>query len=149
MVRPYSLDLRSRVVRRVEGGHSVREVAETFGVSVASVVRWSQRKRQTGNAAAKPMGSRLPRSLAGQREWLLARIAEKPDVTLRELVAELNARSIKASYGSVWRLLDDEGISFKKKPARQRAGPTRRSPTEGALEGSSGQARSRAAGLHR
>jgi transposase len=34
---------------------------------------------------------------------------------LRELVAELNARSIKASYGSVWRLLDDEGISFKKK----------------------------------
>lgn len=129
MVRPYSLDLRSRVVRRVEGGHSVREVAETFGISVASVVRWSQRKRQTGSAAAKPMGSRLPRSLAGQRDWLLARIAQKPDLTLRELVAELQARSIKASYGSVWRLLDDEGISFKKKPARIRAGSARRSPT--------------------
>jgi putative transposase len=99
MVRPYSLDLRSRVVARVEGGRSVREVAETFGVSAASVVRWSQRKRQTGSAAAKMMGSRLARSLAGQRDWLLARIAEKPDLTLRELVAELNARSIKASYG--------------------------------------------------
>ena len=114
MVRPYSLDLRSRVVRRVEAGRPVREVAETFGVSVASVVRWSQRQRQTGSAAAKPMGSRLPRSLAGQRDWLLARIAAKPDATLRELVAELNDRAIKASYGSVWRLLDDEGISFKK-----------------------------------
>lgn len=126
MVRPYSLDLRSRVVRRVEAGRPVREVAETFGVSVASVVRWSQRQRQTGSAAAKPMGSRLPRLLADQRDWLLARIAAKPDATLRELVAELNARAVKASYGSVWRLLDDEGISFKKKPSRKRAGPARR-----------------------
>jgi len=121
MVRPYSLDLRERAVRRVEAGYPVREVAETFGVSVASVVKWSQRKRQTGSAAAKPMGSRMARSLASQRDWLLARITEKPDVTLRELVAELNARAVAASYGSVWRLLRDEDISFKKKPARQRA----------------------------
>ena len=129
MVRPYSEDLRCRVVSRVEAGHSVREVAGTFAVSVASVVRWSRRKRQTGSAAAKPMGSRLPRSLAGQRDWLLARIAAKPDLTLRELVGELHDRAIAASYGSVWRLLDDEGISFKKKPARQRTGSPRRRKT--------------------
>lgn len=126
MVRPYSLDLRERVVRRVEAGYSVRDVAATFGVSAASVVRWSQRQRQTGSAAAKPMGSRLKRLLAAQRDWLLGRIAAKPDLTLRELVAELNARSVKASYGSVWRLLDDEGISFKKKPAGQRTRSRRR-----------------------
>jgi len=122
MARPYSLDLRVRVVGRVEAGHPVREVASTFGVSVASVVKWSQRKRRTGSVAARPMGSRMARSLIEQRDWLLARIAEKPDVTLRALVAELNARSIATSYSSVWRLLQDEGISFKKKPARQRAG---------------------------
>jgi transposase len=121
-LRPYSEDLRLRVVRRVEAGHSVRAVAETFGISVASVVKWSQRKRQTGSVAAKPMGSRLPRSLAHQRDWLMERIAAKPDLTLRELVCELQARAIAASYGSVWRLLNDEGISFKKKPARKRAG---------------------------
>lgn len=121
MVKPYSLDLRERVVRRVEAGHSVRDVAGTFGVSVSSVVRWSQRKRQTGSAAAKPMGSRLARSLSGQRDWMLARVAEKPDLTLRELVSELHDRSVAASYGSVWRLLNDEGVSFKKKPARLRA----------------------------
>jgi transposase len=123
MVRPYSLDLRERVVQRLVAGHSVRDVAETFGVSVASVVKWSQRKRRTGSAAAKPMGSRLARSLAGQREWMLARIAEKPDLTLRELVSELHGRSVAASYGSVWRLLNDQGVSFKKKPARLRARP--------------------------
>ena len=121
MVRPYSEDLRIRVVGRVDAGHAVREVAKTFGVSVASVVKWSQRKRQTGSVAAKPMGSRQLRSLAAQRDWMLARIADKPDVTLRELVVELNARVGATSYGSVWRLLRDEGISFKKKPARRRA----------------------------
>ena len=121
MVRPYSEDLRIRVVWRVDAGRSVREVAKTFGVSVASVVKWSQRKRRTGSVAAKPMGSRQLRSLAAQRDWMLARIADKPDVTLRELVVELNARVGATSYGSVWRLLRDEGISFKKKPARRRA----------------------------
>ena len=123
MGRPYSEDLRIRVVQRVEAGYPVREVAETFAVSVASVVKWSQRKRQTGSAAAKPMGSRQARSLAAQRGWLLERIVEKPDVTLRALVAELNGRAVTTSYGSVWRLLKDEGISFKKKPARIRARP--------------------------
>jgi transposase len=89
-------------------------VAETFGVSAASVVRWSRLKRQTGGVAAKPMGSRMARSLAGQRDWMLRRLEAKPDLTLRELVAELQERSIAASYGSVWRLLNDEGVSFKK-----------------------------------
>ena len=122
MPRPYSLDLRERVVAAVARGQTCRVVAATFGVSVASVVKWSQRHRLTGSAAAKPMGSRLPRKLMSEREWLLARLASKPDVTLRELVGELHERGIAASYGSVWRLLDDEGISFKKKPAGQRAG---------------------------
>ncbi|MBO0757811.1 MAG: helix-turn-helix domain-containing protein, partial [Bradyrhizobiaceae bacterium] len=56
MARAYSLDLRERVVGAVIGGQSCRSVAKTFGVSVSSVVKWSQRFRTTGSAAAKPMG---------------------------------------------------------------------------------------------
>jgi transposase len=48
MVRPYSVDLRKRVVAAVEKGQSCRAVAETFDVGVASVVKWSQRYRATG-----------------------------------------------------------------------------------------------------
>ncbi len=124
MARAYSEDLRSRVVARVEAGQPVREVASHFGVSVSSVVKWSQRYRATGSVAAKPMGSRLPRLLLGERDWLLDRLAASPDITLRALVSELQERGVRASYGSLWRLLNDEGINFKKKPARQRAGPT-------------------------
>lgn len=122
MVRPYSSDIREEVVARVEAGRSVHEVAATFGVSVASVVRWSQRYRATGNAAAKPMGGRRPYALASERDWLLARVAETPDITLRALVAGLAERGIVVSYYAVWHFFEHECISFKKKPARKRAG---------------------------
>jgi transposase len=49
-----------------------------------------------------------------ERDWLLARIAAVPDVTLRGLLSELAARGVKVSYGSVWRFFEFEGISFKK-----------------------------------
>jgi len=105
-----------------------------FGVSVASVVKWSQRFRATGSAAAKKMGGWRPLLLKNERDWLLARLAEKPDLTLRAVVAELAARGTPASYGAVWRFFHREGITFKKKPARQRTGPRRHRPAAGPLE---------------
>ena len=122
MSRAYSLDLRERVVGAAAGGESCRSVAKRFDVSVASVVKWSQRFRATGSAAAKRMGGYRPYVLAGEREWLLARIAAAPDLTLRALLAELADRGVKVSYFAVWHFFDHEGISFKKKPARGRAG---------------------------
>jgi transposase len=109
-------------------------VARTFQVSVASVVKWSQRFRATGSAAAKPMGRQQARSLAPQRAWLLARLKAAPDVTLRALVVELGERGIVTSYGSVWRIVHDARLSFKKNPVRRRAGPARRSAATAALE---------------
>jgi transposase len=111
-----------------------------FGVSVASVVKWSQRFRATGSAAAYKMGGWRQLLLKRERDWLLARIAEKPDLTLRAVVAELAARGTPASYGAVWRFFAHEGITFKKKPARQRAGSRRRRPPAGPLEAAPGPA---------
>ena len=122
MARPYSIDLRDRVVASVGSGRTCRATAALFGVSVSSVVKWSQRFRRTGSAAAYWMGGHRRRVLAGERDWLLARLAEKPDLTLRALVAELVERGVPASYGAVWRLLKAEGITVKKKPVRRRAG---------------------------
>ena len=98
------------------------------------MVKWSQRFRATGSAAAKPMGGNRPYALARERDWLLGRLAEKPDVTLRALLGELAARGVKVSYYAVWHFFEHEGISFKKKPARQRAGSSRRGQTAGAME---------------
>ncbi len=133
MGRAYSLDLRERVVAAVAAGESCRSVATTFKISVASVVKWSQRFRETGSAAARQMGGNRPYVLSSERDWLLKRLSEQPDVTLRALLAELAERGITVSYYAVWHFFEHEGISFKKKPARQRAGSSRRHAAAGAM----------------
>ena len=122
MPRAYSLDLRERVVGLVASGEPCRAVAELVDVSVASVVKWSQRARATGSAAAKPMGGKRPYLLEGQRDWLLARLTEKPDLTLHALLAELGERGVVVSCDTLWRFLKRQGISFKKNRVRDRAG---------------------------
>ena len=114
MARPYSQDLRDRVVASVVRGRTCRATAALFGVSVASVVKWSQRWRASGSAAAKPMGGWRPLRLQRERAWLLAHRAEKPDLTLRALMAELAECGTPASDGAVWRFFKHEGITFKK-----------------------------------
>jgi transposase len=149
MARPYSTDLRDRVVASVASGRTCRATAALFGVSVSSVVKWSQRFRSTGSAAAYWMGGHRRRVLAGERDWLLARLTEKPDLTLRALVGELVERGIPASYGAVWRLLKAEGITVKKKPVRRRARSPRRGPPPGAMDQVSEADRPLPAGIHR
>ena len=138
MVRPYSLDLRERVVGATAAGQSCRAVATRFGVGVATVVRWSQRKRAAGNAAPLPMGGSKPYALTGERSWLLHRIAEQPDLTLRGIQAELATRGVRVSVKAIWTFFRAEEVTFKKKPPRRRAGPARRSPPAGAVEAVSG-----------
>ena len=133
MARPYSLDLRERVVAAVVTGESCRKVAETYRISVASVVKWSQRWRVSGSAAAKQMGGWRQLRLQCEREWLLARIAEKPDLTLRALAAELADRGVKVSYFAVWHFFDHEGVTFKKKSTRGRTRSTGRGQEARAL----------------
>ncbi len=139
MARPYSLDLRERVAFAVASGESCRSVSRTFGVSVASVVRWSQRARETGSAAAYAMGGRRPWALEPERDWLMARITEKPDLTLHALLAELAARDVVVCCDTLWRFLKRQGVSFKKNRARQRAGPSRRGPAPGLVDAPSRQ----------
>jgi len=150
MSRPYSLDFRKRAVALVEGGRSRREVARLFGVGEASVVRWCQRAQATGSPAAKPMGRRRGQLiLLPERDWLLARIAAAPDLTLRGLRAELAARGIAVSCKAIWNFFRAEKLTFKKKPARRRTEPARRGAQAGPLEATSRQSRGRTARLHR
>jgi len=140
MAKPYSVDLRERVVDAVKAGATCRAVAAAFQVSVSSVVKWSQKSRRTGSVAPERMGGHRPWVLEGEREWLLARITEKPDLTLHALLGELKARDVRVCRDTLWRFLRREGISFKKNSVRLRTGPPGRGPQAGALEEVSGRA---------
>jgi len=113
MPKPYSQDLRERVVRAVEAGASCHEAAAAFEVSPSSAIRWVARWRQTGSAAAKPMGGKRS-PLDAHKPWLLELIAAEADLTLREIRSRLRQRGVTASASSVWRFCDRHDITFKK-----------------------------------
>jgi transposase len=132
MPKPYSQDLRDRVVRAVEAGASCHEAAAAFEVSASSAIRWVARWRETGSAAAKPMGGK--RSPDAHAPWLLELIAAEPDLTLEEIRGRLRQRDIAVAASSVWRFCDRHDITFKKKPARSRTGSRRRAHRPRPLE---------------
>jgi len=58
-----------------------------------------------------------PRVLAGDAgSWLLARLAEKPDLTMRALTVELAGRGVLVAHDTVWRFVRREGQTVKKRP---------------------------------
>lgn len=121
MPKACSSDLRERVIDAVEEGASRREAAERFEVSASSAVRWLQAWRSDGVCAPKPRGgSRSP--LEDYTEEILALVDEQADWTLDEFVLAMRKRRIPGSRSALARFLDRHDITFKKNPARRRAG---------------------------
>jgi transposase len=123
MGRSYSLDLRERLVARVAGGQSRRGAAQDLQVSPSFSVKLVARHRRTGALAPERQG-RPPGTgkLAPYRDFLLARVKQKPDITMPELAAELEARhGVAADPASLSRFLRKAGLSYKKNAAGQGA----------------------------
>jgi transposase len=119
MPKPYSADLRARVIEDVVTGSSRREAAEHYGISPSVVVIWVQRFEETGSVAAKPSGGSTS-PLEAHAEFLLGLIADGPDLTLDEIVAAMDKRRIAGSRSGVWRFFARRNISFKKNSVRGR-----------------------------
>ena len=96
MVFPLSIDLRLRVAVSLGEGETVRTVAKRFGVSVASAVRIGQRERAGRGQVPGKIGGHRRQLLVGEvGDWLVTRLAEKPDLTIRALTAELAVRGVR------------------------------------------------------
>lgn len=114
---PLSMDIRIRVAKALEDGETVRAAAKRFGISVASAVRIGQRQRAgRGQVPGKVGGSRRAALAGDSGIWLLARLAEKPDLTMRALTAELAARGVQVAHDTVWRFVKRAGQTVKKRP---------------------------------
>ena len=120
MTKPYSMDLRERVVSAVDAeGMSRHEAAARFGIAVSSAIRWVARYRKTGSVEPSKIGGYKPKTLRGEHaSWLVARCQEK-DFTISQLVEELQSiRGLKVDRRSVWEFLHAEGLSHKKNGRR-------------------------------
>jgi len=126
MPKSYSGDLRERVIEAVEvEGMSRREAAERFDISASSSIRWVERWNESRSAAPKPRGGSVS-PLEEHAERILALIVERPDLTLKETLAELLKRRIETSRSALSRFFGRHGITFKKKPASRGTAASRR-----------------------
>ena len=115
MTKPYSDDLRERVVGAMQSGASCRSVAARFGVAPSSVVKWAQRSAQTGSVCPSKMGGYRRPILEPHRVWLLDQVQARPHITLAMLQDLLARRGVAVSHDTVWRFLRGCGFSFKKR----------------------------------
>ncbi|WP_223677489.1 IS630 family transposase, partial [Azospirillum agricola] len=116
MARPLSLDLRERIAAALASGLTTRAVAQQFSVSVATAVRIGQKQRAGQGLEPGKMGGHRPFVLGPEAvDWLRERLAEKGDLTIRALTAELAERGTVVTPDTVWRCVRRLGLSFKKK----------------------------------
>jgi len=125
MAKPYSLDLRERIVRAVEAGSSRRGAAEQFSVSESCAIKLVQRWRRTGSVAPG-RGRKKPFALADHEACVRALLSAQPDATLEELKAQLAGQGIVVGRSSVDRFLKALGMTRKK---RHSTPPSRLVPT--------------------
>lgn len=121
MAKPYSDDLRERVVRAVEGGSSRREAAGQFEVSVSFVVKLMQRFHATGSFKPGDFGGHGKPKLAEHEAVVRELVEQTPSATLFELRRALLERGIQVGKSSIGRFLKRLRISYKKNALRGRA----------------------------
>src|SRR6516164_5451038 len=103
MAKPYSNDLRARVVS------DIAEAATTRAIS-----------------APRSSVDTSPTSLAAHEKLVRRLVAQQPDITLAEIRAQLTKQKIKVGQSSIFRFLRHLNLTFKKKPSRRRTESSRR-----------------------
>ena len=83
-MKPYSKDLRLKVLDAVDRGMDRREVVEVFGVSLASIKRWLKRRSESGDIEALTIPGPPAVKRAMLSEWLPSQLERNPDLTLDE-----------------------------------------------------------------
>ncbi len=98
----YSQDLRERVIAAVRAKkQTLDQIAQTFGVSSATVDNWSRRWRETGRVAALPWAGGVKRSLRDCEVAIRAEVSKQPDATLAELCERVEATTGVHAHASM------------------------------------------------
>jgi transposase len=127
MGRPFSVDLRDRVVAAVDSGLSRRKAADRFGVSISSAIRWTSLRRRTGDVRPKRQGGdKRSARIEAHAPLILDLVEAQRDMTLVELRARLAEQGIAVAVSTLWRFFDRHRITLKKRPGTR---PSRIVPT--------------------
>jgi transposase len=132
MPRPYSADLRERVLAACKQCEGTREgIARRFRVAASTVYSWLGAARAEGRRAAKPPArGRVP--VGGATATLAGLVAERNDATLAEYADLLAERAgIRRSPSALCRALKGLGLARKKRRSGPPSGAASTSPRRG------------------
>ena len=118
MAKPYSQDLRDRVIDAVKRGEmSRRAAARRYEISESVAIKWLERVERDGSREPVGHGGHRASKLMPHRDFLEAARAEKSDVTLQALCDHLSAeRGVKADTSMMSRFFRRIGVTVKKRP---------------------------------
>jgi transposase len=126
MGKPYSDDLRERVVAAIDAGQTRVKVAELYNMALSTVGGFIKRKRETGSVSPDKFGGYKTFLLEPHMVLVKELVAEQPDSTLAELRSRLAKEKVKVSQSAISRFLHHINLTFKKKAytRRNKIGPT-------------------------
>ena len=133
-MKPYSKNLRIRVLAAGDRGMPRKEVSKTFGVSEPTIRRYLGLRRETGGVDPKQPSGPPARKGRALEEALPAQVSRNPDLTLeehRELFYDEHGTEV--STATVSRALKRLGLPLKKSPSRPKSAtrPKGRAGTKG------------------
>ncbi len=114
-MRPYSTDLRERIVAALSEGQTSAQVAQRFGVSVPTVGRYKRLQRTQDHLAPKPLPGRKPSLNSHDQELLRQLFASRTDWTVRTLRDAWQQQTGKmVCFSGFHRWMQRLGLSYKK-----------------------------------
>jgi transposase len=117
-MKAYSIEFRREVLADCDAGMGTMAVAIKRRVSESWVRRLKQRRRETGEIAARPPKKKTPPKWMAYADQLHALVREQPDITLGELRDELG---IEISLQTLSVALRTLKYTFKKKSSAQQS----------------------------
>ena len=119
MPKPYSQDLRDRVIDAVKKGEmSRRAAARRYEISVSVAIKWLERVERHGSREPVGHGGHRASKLMPHLDFLEAARSEKSDITLQALCDRLwSERGVEADTSMMSRFFRRIGITLKKRPS--------------------------------
>jgi transposase len=114
-MKPYSQDLRERVLRAVESGMPRADIVKTFAVSLATLKRYLKQRRETGHLQPKPIPGRPSRKGAALQAGLLPQLQAHEDARLADHCQQWEAeQGVQVSTATMSRAIRRLGWTRKK-----------------------------------
>jgi len=111
-MKPIAKENRELIVAAKSRGEKPEDIAVWFGVSVSSVYNILALHRKTNDVTPKPYPGRPSKITEKDLEIIRASIKEKNDITLEELIEELNLPIKKTRLSEI---INKMNLPFKKR----------------------------------